>query len=307
MSGILAIVVASVLWGTTGTVARFADDVSALATGAFAMGMGGVLLALTAGRVLLLDKKKLWASPGWLCVGGLSVAIYPLAFYSAMQLAGVAIGTVVSIASAPLFAVIMECLIGRKMPTFQWCLSFAVGVAGVLLLTLGQHQEASLAGSVPERYAGMVLGLLAGLAYATYAWGAKRMISRGVHSSSAMAGMFGVAALVLLPSLTFTGSNLFATATHAGVALYMAVVPMFLGYLCFSYGLRYVDVSRATLLTLLEPVVAVLLAVAVLGERFLALGWLGMVLILVSMVLQTGRPLLLRRRAVRLSRHTVRE
>ncbi|OXY83170.1 DMT family transporter [Oceanimonas doudoroffii] len=289
MMGILTIVVASVLWGTTGTVASFAENVSALATGAFAMGVGGILLALNAGKALRKDRAKLWASPGALALGGLSVAAYPLAFYSAMQLAGVAIGTVISIASAPLFAVIMECLIGRKKPSAQWCLSFVFGMVGVLLLALGKQQEVMPSGGELARYAGMALGLLAGLTYATYSWVARGMIARGVHSSSAMAGMFGVAALVLLPSLAFTGSNLFATATNTGVALYMAVVPMFLGYLCFSYGLRHVDVSQATLLTLLEPVVAMLLAVVVVGERFLLLGWFGMGLIIVSMLVQTGR------------------
>src|SRR5690554_7817651 len=81
-----------------------------------------------------------------------------------------------------------------------------------------------------------------------------------------MASMFGVAAIVLLPSLLLTGQNLFATPINAGVALYMALIPMFVGYLCFGYGLRYIAASTATLITLLEPVVAVLLAVLVVGE-----------------------------------------
>ncbi|MCT7655313.1 hypothetical protein MBH78_12770 [Oceanimonas sp. NS1] len=70
MMGILTIVVASVLWGTTGTVASFAENVSALATGAFAMGVGGILLALNAGKALRKDRAKLWASPGALALGG---------------------------------------------------------------------------------------------------------------------------------------------------------------------------------------------------------------------------------------------
>jgi DME family drug/metabolite transporter len=42
--GIVLILVASLLWGTTGTVASFAPDVSPLAIGAFAMGFGGFFL-----------------------------------------------------------------------------------------------------------------------------------------------------------------------------------------------------------------------------------------------------------------------
>ena len=39
--GILAVILASLLWGTTGTAATFAPALSPLFIGSFAMGMGG--------------------------------------------------------------------------------------------------------------------------------------------------------------------------------------------------------------------------------------------------------------------------
>ncbi len=293
-TGILAIVFACFLWGTTGTVASFAPEVSALAIGAFAMGMGGVFLVLSALKPLLKDRQKLMANRRMLLVGGLSVAVYPLAFYSSMRLSGVAIGTVVSIASAPLFTKILECLISRKHVSMQWVISFVIGSLGIVMLAMGKDSAASatdttVAQSALANYTGIALGLLAGISYATYSWSAKQMIEQGIHSKSAMAGMFGLAALLLLPSLLLTGDKLFATVTNTGVALYMALVPMFLGYLCFGYGLRYIEASKATLITLLEPVVAMLLAVLVLGERFVAVGWLGMIMILLCLLLQSIR------------------
>lgn len=285
--GILAIIFACFLWGTTGTAASFAPDIGSLAIGAFAMGMGGVFLVLNALKELLKDAGLLGANPRILVVGGLAVAVYPLAFYSSMRLSGVAIGTVVSLASAPLFAVILECLINRKALSTQWLASFIVGALGILLLALGKSPDSTDTSSHAfEQQLGIALGLVAGLTYAMYSWAAKQLIERGVHSKSAMASVFGLAALLLLPTLVFTGENLFANTTNAGIAIYMALVPMFLGYLCFSYGLRYVDASKAMLLTLLEPVVAVLLAVMIVGERFIALGWFGVGLILLSLLLQ---------------------
>lgn len=139
------------------------------------------------------------------------------------------------------------------------------------------------------QYIGAALGLLAGLTYAVYSWSARRLIEQGIHARAAMAAMFGLAALVLLPSLAITGDNLLTTPIHASVALYMAVVPMFIGYLCFSRGLRQVEASTATLITLLEPVVAVMLAVLIVGERFMPVGWLGVMLIMLSLLLQTVR------------------
>ena len=40
--GVVAILFAAVVWGTTGTAATFAPDVSAAAIGAAAMGVGGI-------------------------------------------------------------------------------------------------------------------------------------------------------------------------------------------------------------------------------------------------------------------------
>ena len=287
--GVIAIIAASVIWGTTGTAATFAPEVSALAIGAFAMGVGGILLVINALGELVRDRALLLRHRRSLLLGGLAVAIYPLAFYSSMRLSGVAIGTVISIASAPLFTVILECLISKKRISRRWGLSFMIGAAGIVLLTLGQRPAATTVTHSLLPYLGVALGVIAGLSYAAYSWVARYLIEQRVGSKSAMASMFGIAAVLLLPTLVVTGQNLFATPTNAGVALYMAVIPMFVGYLCFSYGLRYIAASTATLITLLEPVVAVLLAVVIVGEWLSPTGWLGIPLIMLSLLLQTLR------------------
>ena len=52
--GIAALVLASVLWGTTGTAASFLpDDVSPIAVGASTMGIGGLLLFLFSARAAI--------------------------------------------------------------------------------------------------------------------------------------------------------------------------------------------------------------------------------------------------------------
>jgi len=290
--GIALILIASLLWGTTGTVASFAPDISPLAIGAFAMGVGGVLLVLNSLKELSKDWRRLWLSGRVFAFGGLSVALYPLAFYSSMRLSGVAIGTVVSLASAPFFAALIERLISKKLISLKWMLSFAIGIIGIVLLTLGKIQEPSANKMLAdytfiEQYAGIFLGLLAGLSYAIYSWSARNMIDKGIHAKSAMSGMFGLAAILLLPSLAFTGNHIYSSINNASVAIYMAVVPMFVGYLMFGYGLKQVEASTATLLTLLEPIVATLLAIAILGETFVLMGWVGMGLILICLLLQT--------------------
>lgn len=289
--GVFAIVLASFLWGTTGTVASFTPNVSPLATGAFSMGVGGILLVLNSLCRLRKDLVKLLSNYKLLLIGGFSVAVYPLAFYSSMRLSGVAIGTVVSLASAPFFTVLLEWLISNKSITFRWMLSFALGLVGIVLLATGKVNGDVYQAQMFQHYSGILLGLLAGLSYALYSWAAKCMIEEDIHSKSAMAGMFGLAALLLLPSLLLTGDNLFETTSNTLLVIYMAVIPMFLGYVLFGYGLNYLDASQATLLTLLEPAVATVMAVLIVGERFSVFGWLGIALILLCLLFQmTKKP-----------------
>ncbi|RDL45227.1 EamA family transporter [Marinomonas piezotolerans] len=286
-AGASAILLASFLWGTTGTVASFAPDVSPLAIGAFAMGVGGLLQALIAFHQLMGDGHKLWQLRRYVLLGALGIATYPLAFYTSMDLAGVAIGTVVTIGSAPFATAILEWLISKKSPFNRiWLISLGLGLTGIGLLTFSDTTPPTHQANDATLW-GVLLGLVAGASYAVYAWIGKHMIESGVHSKASISSMFGVSALLLLPSLYLTGDHLFDTANNATVVLYMAIIPMFCGYVLFSFGLKTTHASTATILTLFEPVVAAIFAVLIVGEHISAWGWLGMALIGLCLVLQT--------------------
>jgi DME family drug/metabolite transporter len=250
------------------------------------MGFGGVLLCLTSLNQLINNATTLRKHYPLTLLGSTCVAIYPLAFYTSMNSAGVAIGTVVSIASAPLFTVLLEYLIEKKPIATCWLVSFCFGAVGIGLIALGKDSHSAAKGLFSQNI-GILLGLIAGLTYAGYSWVAKRLISNGVHSRATMASLFGGAACVLLPSLWITGDTLFATVTNTSVALYMAIVPMFLGYWLFSIGLKTIAASQAVLITLLEPIIATILAIVILHEQFQQIGWLGIGLVSVSLVIQT--------------------
>ncbi|MFF4093405.1 DMT family transporter [Streptomyces sp. NPDC001834] len=284
-AGALAVLVASVLWGTTGTAATFAPQVGPLAIGAAAMGLGGLLQAAVAGRSIARVRTDLRAGWRTVLVGGAGVALYPLAFYTSMHLAGVAVGTVISIGSAPLASALIERSVDRRRLSRRWMAGAALGLIGTVLLCAAEAARVGSGsgpgtGSAVRTVVGVGLGLLAGVTYAVYAWAAHRLITRGVPSRAAMGSVFGLGGLMLVPVLLLTGAPLVATWTNAGVGLYMALVPMFTGYVLFGFGLARVPVSTATTLSLLEPAVAAVFAVLVVGERLPALGWAGIVLVI---------------------------
>ncbi|MEZ9397449.1 DMT family transporter [Vibrio splendidus] len=287
-TGTLAILFASILWGTTGTVASFAPDLSPLAIGAFSMGVGGLMQAGLAYRKILFAFDKLLQNKKLLAVSALALAVYPLAFYSSMKLSGVAIGTVVSIATAPFFSALLECLISKKNNiNKRWLTSFAIGVVGIGLLVFSESSWANESGD-DLKLLGIALGLVAGLCYAIYSWATKALIDKDIESQAAMGSIFGLGAMLLLPTLWFTGENLFSSQINVLVISYLTLIPQCLGYIAFSFGLRHVTASSANLLTLFEPVVAAVLAVCVVGELIPFIGWLGMFLIVLCLLIQSN-------------------
>ena len=278
------VLAAAVLWGTTGTVASFAPEVGPLAIGAAAMGIGGLLQAALAGPALARAHHELRRRWLTIAVGGLSVAIYPLAFYSSMRLAGVAVGTVISIGSAPIASAVIERVIDGHRLTRRWVLGAVLGLGGVALLSFVEPVRTA---DAVNPGLGILLGLLAGATYALYSWAAHRTMSGGVQSRVAMGAIFGVGGLLLMPVLFLTGAPLLESWNNFSVGAYMAVVPMFIGYVLFGHGLARIKASTATTLSLAEPVVAAVLAVVIVGERLPPAGWAGVVLVIVSLAVLT--------------------
>lgn len=287
--GVLSILFAATLWGTTGTVASLAPNISSLAIGAFSMGFGGIFQAFLSHKSIRKDFVNVISHKKMLIISIVALVAYPLAFYSSMRLAGVAIGTVVSIATAPFFSVLLECLFSKGIKiTKQWVVSFVVGVIGIILLVSSEPSTINNVDSDMKLF-GVLLGLVAGMTYATYSWGLKTMIDQGVQSQAAMGCTFGLGAILLLPTLFITGDNLFASSTNVMVIIYMALIPMGVGYIAYGFGLRFVTASSANLITLFEPVIAAVLAVVIVGESIPSTGWMGIVLILVCLLIQAKK------------------
>jgi DME family drug/metabolite transporter len=190
------------------------------------------------------------------------------------------------------FAALLERVVQHRQLSRRWLVSTTIAVTGVLALSLGGRADIATADRLLP---GIAVGLLAGFAYALYTYCSSRALDRieGEHEHGGrgvMGAMFGIGALGLLPVLVITGSPLLQDGGTVSIALYLAVGPMFIAYLLFGYGLTFIRSSTVTTITLLEPLVATVLAVLVVGERLAPLGWVGLALILVGVaVLITAR------------------
>ncbi|MDF7670219.1 EamA family transporter [Orbaceae bacterium ESL0721] len=285
IKGISAVLLASILWGTTGTAATYAPDLNPLAVGSVAMGFGGLLQGIIAIMPIIRQRYQLLKQWSFLLFGALAVAIYPLAFYASMHYAGVAVGTVVSIGSAPLLSALIEWYFDRARLTKPWIYGATLGITGMLLLSLSENSHVMSGNN--STFIGTILGIIAGLTYAFYSWSARQLMQNSINPKAAMGATFGLGGLLLMPILYLTGAPLLLSWNSAVVGLYMALVPMFLGYLCYGYGLARISASLATTISLSEPVIATLLAVLLVGEKLPLLGWIGISLIIICLIVIT--------------------
>ncbi|CAB4541679.1 unannotated protein [freshwater metagenome] len=280
-SALFALIVSCLMWGTTGVVAAgMSADVSTFAIGSFTMGVGGIILAaLTwpAVRKAVAIPEARW----WVILGGIGVVVYPLAFYAGMRDAGVAVGNTVALGSGPLFAGVIEWLATKRKPTQRWFL--ALGIAGLGLAFVGVARG----GTSEVGLNGVLLALIAGMAYALYSVAGSRVIAAGASFRGSMGAVFGSGALPLLVVLVLTGGPLLSDFDNLARGAYLALGPLVLAYLLFGYALTRASASLVTLVTLLEPVFATILAVLLLGEVLPPIGWVGIGLLVSGVAVAT--------------------
>ncbi|WP_017544985.1 DMT family transporter [Nocardiopsis prasina] len=275
--GALPILGAAVLWGTTGTASSFAPDgAHPAAIGSAGLVLGGLLLFL-AGRgstalVTGSDARTRWV----LLLGAVAVAGYPLSFYPAVANAGVAVGTVITLGSAPVFSGLLAWCVDRARPTARWVTATVAAVVGCAVLVLGPELTGAASST---NTLGVFLALVAGFSYALYAIIAEKLIRRGHTSGAVMGTMFAGGGVLVLPVVLAAGTAWLATVNGALVALHLALFTVFLAYWLFGHGLRRTSASTATTLSLAEPAVAAVLGVALVGERLPLVSWSGLVVL----------------------------
>ena len=278
-SPVAQVLVAAALFGTTGTAQALGPGgTTPLGVGAARLAVGGLALLLVlpllgGGRRTAV---RLWRTPVGLAAG-LCTALYQVCFFAGVDRAGVALGTLVTIGSGPVFAGLLAAALLRERPERAWVRATALCLTGLALLTG--------TGDRPEPL-GVLLALLSGLAYAAYTVAGRRLMTGGLGSAQVMASAFGLGALVLLPVLAVQPLAWLAAPRGVALAVYLGLVTTTAAYVLFGRGLAVLPAGPVTTLMLAEPLVAAALGVGLLDERLGAAGVAGALLVLAGLVLQ---------------------
>ncbi|MFC0272955.1 EamA family transporter [Metabacillus herbersteinensis] len=267
------ILLAAVLWGTTGTTQALAPETAhPIAIGATRLAVGGIFLVLI---VLIMGKFnfKNWPIKTTI-LASLSMALYQPLFFSAVSITGVAIGTVVAIGSAPILSGLIEWLYLKIRPSKVWWYSTILSILGCLMLF--GNKESVYVDSV-----GIIMALGAGLSFASYTLISRNLVKN--HSSlSVVAVVFTLSAICLSPFLFVFDMSWVMSFRGVSVSLQLGIMATGIAYLLFAKGLTHVSSSTAVTLALAEPLTAALLGVFILGEYLNIISWLGILLLMLG-------------------------
>ena len=195
------------------------------------------------------------------------------------------------IASVPLIVTVLSLRFDpSERPTRARALGLAIGFIGVIALV-----GIDVAGSGPE-----VLGALAVLIGAVgYAIGPMlvKLGMDGIDGPAAMGGSLVIATVILAP---FAALDLPSRTPTAGALAAVAALGVFctaMAFVVYTVLVREAGTGRATIITYVNPLVAVVLGVTLLGERPGPGALAGLMLILAGSWLSTGGRLPPRRRS----------
>ena len=167
------------------------------------------------------------------------------------------------IALTPLMVLLLSAWVGHEHITSKKLVGLGLAVSGVAVL-----QGRALLGGQGSML-GDVFVLLAGLAFAIFTVGGKQVRSR--YDGLTMATIAYVGSAVMLSPVTLWLSLRFDFSHISWVGwlslLYIATFPSVIAYLIFFHALRYMPSSQVSRLAYLQPFIATLFAVPILGEK----------------------------------------
>lgn len=206
--------------------------------------------------------------------GGAAVGVFQIAYQRSIDAAGVPTTVALLYLSPALVAAVSGPLLG-EWPNPRRLALIALTLMGVWLTVLGAEE-------VPARFggAGLGWGALAGAAYAAYTLFGRYATPRFGSARTVVYSTAGACALLALVVPAAPGPLTLPSSPTAWLllAVFGALTIAGAQFLYFD-ALGRIEASGASVVTAVEPVVAALLATALLSQGLAPLGWVGIALV----------------------------
>jgi drug/metabolite transporter, DME family len=288
--GIGLIAFAGILWGTVGVATQAIYQQSAAAN---PLSIGFFRLAFAAPALLLvclfvLGHKTWQLAPrdaAVMAVIGAMLALYQACFFTAISFVGVTIATLVTLCIAPIMVAVMSAIFLRERPDRITMLALVCAVCGTILL-VGTPSSTTSSGNI---LLGVAFALGSAFGYAALAMAGRQLAERAHPLQTNLVAFSTGAVLLLVLALLTNGLFVGFPPLSWGLLIYLGLVPSAFGYVLFLLGMRTTPATVASIITLVEPLTAALLAWQLFGEQLSPVGLLGAALLIGALVLLARR------------------
>jgi len=283
-TGILSVSTAAILWGTVGIATQAIyqrSDLAAVTVGFYRLSFAFPIVAFLCWRIVDKQQLRVGYREYWkMVLIGILLASYQVFFFASISYVGVAVATLITLCTAPVLVSVLSVVFLKEALTGYTMSALLAALSGTVLL-VGLPEQGALQGNIAM---GVILALGSATGYAIVAL-MGRTIAATCHPALSTTVSFGVGAIVLFP---FAASNVFS-ATYSiqiwELILYVGLVPTAVAYTLFFFGMRCINASTASILTLLEPLTATVLAWVFFSEQLAPSGIIGAFLLLGAIVI----------------------
>ena len=280
--GLIAISMAAFLFGAAGALAKilFKADISPIDLTAIraivACALFALFLMITSRQALRLTRD---AMP-LLLASGIAFTAVNISFYLAISKINVAAAITLEY-TAPLFVLILSVLLHKRRLSWRDVSTVGVAIIGCFLLTGTSTSLFSLS-------SGVLWGLFCGFSFGVANMIGNACSARGITPACVTFYSFLVSALIWMPALPFLSVWQIQTDLEIlSLIGFITVVATIIPYWLLMYGLRHVDALPATIVGMLDPVAAGLLAFILIGETLTGGHITGIALILLAILFLT--------------------
>jgi drug/metabolite transporter, DME family len=282
-SGLGLVMSAAILWGTIGVATQAIynlDNTTSLFINLARMLIATPVLLIACWRVVgerMFDIR--WRDLLIMVLAGVCLALSHATYFAAIRYSGVTVATLLTICIAPLVVTGLSVLLKLEKPTRQVLIALVCALTGSLLLVGLQSVEAG-----QNFLLGAFSALVAAVSYACVLV-CGRLLAACYHPLQVTTITFATGTLVLILINLVSGVVMVQTAQGWLLVLYLGLVPTACAYWLFQMGLRSVSATVASIVSMIDPLVAALLAWGLFGERLTPSGIAGAALLMGSILL----------------------